>query len=75
MKAFDKWAGPAFYYGQDPSNRPTLEAKRRAWKAALEWVLDRINYSDELFETQDYIQEELGEDEKDNGKYNNKCTK
>ena len=38
MEQFEKWAGPAFYYGKDPLNRPTLEAKRKAWRAALEWI-------------------------------------
>jgi len=73
MKAFDKWEAIESKKLLLPGSVSCEHAS--AWKAALKWVLDRIDHSDELFEIQDYIQEELGEDEKDNGKYNNKCTK
>lgn len=45
MEQFKKWTGPAFYYGKDPLNRPILKAKRKAWRAALEWVIGRVETS------------------------------
>ena len=61
MKAFNKWAGPVFYYGRDPLNRPTLEAKQKAWKAALEWVIGKLNCSIVHKEIEDWINEELND--------------
>ncbi len=38
MKAFKNWAGSGFNYGPNPLDRPILAAKRKAWRAALEWL-------------------------------------
>ena len=59
MKAFKEWAGPGFYYGKDPLNRPILEAKRKGWKAALKWVLSLREQ--ELYTTLCDIEQELND--------------
>jgi len=38
------------------------ELAREVWKSALEWVLGKIEQSDELFEVSDFITKELGEE-------------
>ena len=43
MKEFKKWAGCGYMYGP-VGNRPLLEAKQEAWKAALEWVLEKADH-------------------------------
>lgn len=60
MNEFEKWAGPGFYYGKDPLNRPTLDAKRKTWKAAFEniqqWIMGRRCTGEDVLE---YIIKEL----------------
>ncbi len=52
MKAFEKWYKKQkfIYYSS---------SREKAWKAALEWLYDKLDYSQEHEEIKDMIEEEL----------------
>lgn len=61
MRQFDRWdmqeypLPPTIERG--PIGRDCLEQRKKAWRAALEWILGEANYCDDR-----PIREELGEE-------------
>ena len=50
MKAYEKWADQNMYDRQET---------KKAWKAALGWLYDKLDYSIEHKEIKDIIEKEL----------------
>ena len=55
MRAFENWK-KTFYRNNDPLPSPNDE---EAWRAALEWILDKCLYKDYIEEIQAVITNEL----------------
>lgn len=63
MKGFDKWdmreypLPPTIERG--PIGRDCLRQRKHAWRAALKWVYNGLDYSEEHREIKDKIEQEL----------------